>query len=252
MHKPKRSLGQNFFADRNLAIKIVNETLKNNPDVVVEIGPGTGSFTQLLSKVNSKLICIEKDDELALFIKSSFKDVEVINSDVLKINFSELEKSLSPYNNKVCFGSLPYNISKKIIRLFIESAIFDEHYFIIQKEVAEKYTSRDKKQNILSLTASIYADAKKIFDIPPDVFRPKPKVTSSLISFTPNLKITDAQERSELEGLIRTSFSQPRRTLLNNLKGNYTFTDEEYQTSRPEDLTLDDYIKLSKSLRKSD
>lgn len=246
--RPKRSLGQNFFINKTLGEKIVRFANETTPDLILEIGPGTGSFTGLLAQTEAKVLCIEKDDQLAARISNLFPQVKVLNQDVLTVTESELDKEISAFQSKVCFGSLPYNISKQIIRKFIEEAFFNRYYFIIQKEVAEKYTAAEGKSNILNLTSSIYSDMRILLKISPEAFTPRPNVVSSLIMFTPNLKIKDQKEREAIELLINKAFSQPRKTLFNNLKKDYIFNSDRYKEMRAEQLKLQDFIELKENL----
>lgn len=239
--KAKRSLGQNFFVNKNLGEHIVNKVSEESTKCVVEIGPGLGFFTEKLNAIFEKTIVIEKDTELANDLRIRFPKITVLNDNFLNLDLNSIEEKDFLY-----FGSLPYNVSKPIIRKIIESNTFtNKAYFIVQKEVAQKYVYQ-KPYNILSLTTAIYAKVDKIFDISPDSFRPKPNVNSSLISFTPvDEQFTNAQE---LKDLILSSFRQPRKNLRNNLKGSkYQNLSTTYQEMRPADLSLEDYKNILKA-----
>lgn len=239
--KAKRSLGQNFFINKNLGEHIVKKVSEDNSKCVVEIGPGLGFFTEKLIPLFEKVIVVEKDSILAENLKLRFPEIEVINTDFLDLELEDIYTG-----SFICFGSLPYNVSKPIIRKIVESKNFlQPAYFIIQKEVAQKYIYQ-KPYNILSLTTNIYAKVEKLFDISPDSFRPKPNVNSSFISITPNKEIIDNVK--DLETLIQISFRQPRKNLKNNLKGSkYENLDSKYQVMRPADLSLDDYKEILRS-----
>ncbi|MFA5622637.1 MAG: 16S rRNA (adenine(1518)-N(6)/adenine(1519)-N(6))-dimethyltransferase RsmA [Candidatus Dojkabacteria bacterium] len=239
--KAKRSLGQNFFINKNLGEHIVKKVSEGNSKCVVEIGPGLGFFTEKLIPLFEKVIVVEKDSILAENLKLRFPEIEVINTDFLDLELEDIYTG-----SFICFGSLPYNVSKPIIRKIVESKNFlQPAYFIIQKEVAQKYIYQ-KPYNILSLTTNIYAKVEKLFDISPDSFRPKPNVNSSFISITPNREIVSNMK--ELETLIQISFKQPRKNLKNNLKGSkYENIDSKYQVMRPADLSLDDYKEILRS-----
>ena len=238
--KAKKSLGQNFFVNENLGNYIVDILSNSNCTSVVEIGPGLGFFTEKLIKKFKNVIVIEKDKEIAQNLKFQFPKVLVINNDFLDIDLDTIADQ-----NTTFFGSLPFNVSKKIIKKIIESRYFtNPSFFIIQKEVAEKYLYK-QPYSILSLTTAMYADCKKVFDISPDSFRPKPHVTSSFISFSPTEREIDNKE--DIANLIKLSFRQPRKNILNNLKGTrFEKGTQEFKNLRPEQLSLDDYIKLYK------
>jgi len=245
--KSKKSLGQNFFINKNLCNQIAQIIVKENPDVIVEIGPGTGIFTSSIREIYKKdMILIEKDDFLAKKLQMFMPDLKILNMDFLDWDFTELEKYK---NSKILFwGSLPYNVSKPIIKKIISSKYFiSTSYFIIQKEVAEKYISKEPNNNLLAVQTSIYASAKRLFDISSDSFSPRPKVNSSFISFTPKNKIPENLKGEEFSSFLQNSFKQPRKTIRNNLH-NITFQEEsiieELLNKRPQHLSLDDYSLL--------
>ncbi len=236
--KAKRSLGQNFFINKNLGeyiIKIINDSKCRN---VVEIGPGTGFFTKYLTEFFQNVTVIEKDTLLAQDLKNRYPKVNVVNGDFLNISLKEIIQEETMF-----FGSLPFNVSKPIIRKIIESEYFKHpSFFIVQREVAQKYLYR-KPYSSLSLVTSLYAESKHLLEISPDSFRPKPNVTSSLISFIP--KSIEIKDRKGVEELINLSFRQPRKNLNNNLKNTRFIKGiTNYQLLRPAQLSLDDYIKI--------
>ena len=235
--KTKRSLGQNFFINSNLGDYIVNTVKEEGSSSIVEIGPGTGFFTERLIQNFKDITVIEKDTQLATTLKLQYPSIKVINEDFLSLNLSIFNRDC------IYFGSLPYNVSKPIVRKIIESKDFNKKsFFIVQKEVAEKYIYKEP-YSTLSLTTYIYAKAKKILDISPDSFRPRPNVNSSLISFTPLKR--DIRNIKMLEELISLSFKQPRKNLYNNLRGSkYENACIPFKIYRPAQLDLDSYIEI--------
>lgn len=238
--KAKKSLGQNFFVNKNLGDYIINTLKDVGCDSVIEIGPGLGFFTERLITVFRNVTVVEKDTELARNLQVQFPEIKVLNEDFLNLDLDSISSGEVSF-----FGSLPFNVSKPIIRKIIQSNKFSKQsFFIVQKEVADKYIYKEP-YSPLSLTCHIYADCKKIIDISPDSFRPKPNVTSSLISFTPNRKIV--QDIPVLENLINKSFKQPRKNLNNNLKGSpFEKGINTFKTFRPAQLSLDEYIQIYK------
>ena len=231
--KKKRSLGQNFFINENLGKKIVSIILEKNPSVVVEIGSGEGFFTRKIHKRTPSVICIEKDDILAKKLNAEDKSLLIYNEDFLDFDLRKLAK------NPLFFGSLPYNVSKPIIRKIITSKYFSEPaFFIIQKEVADKYIAKEPDNNLLSLMTEIYSTPKRLFNIKSGSFRPKPKVTSTFIEFIPKEKISIPEG---FEGFLKLAFRSPRKTLKNNLKIKKA---SPILQKRPSELSLNEYIML--------
>jgi 16S rRNA (adenine1518-N6/adenine1519-N6)-dimethyltransferase len=246
--KIKKSLGQNFFVNENLGEKIINYVRDENPEIVVEIGPGRGFFTQKLASFASKLVLIEKDDLLAQELRTSFPNAIVINTDFLDWDFKELEQF---EGKKLAFyGSLPYNVSKPIIHKILASHFFFSNcYFIIQKEVAEKYIAKAPNNNILSLRTQLFANPKKLMDINPGAFMPRPKVMSSVIKFAPiEDKYKDLNEEKFVK-FIENCFRSPRKTLRNNLKNiSDRLQSEELLDKRPQELNLEQYLQIFTNL----
>ncbi len=253
----KKSLGQNFFVNQNLAKRIVGEVLSNSVDILVEIGPGQGYFTKLFHEQGKEVLLIEKDDVLARQLQESFPKSKVLNIDFLDWNFEDLKTNSG--EKITFFGSLPYNVSKKIIEKIIQSEYFNSAcYFIIQKEVAENYISNPPQNNFLATKSAIYADSKKIFDITPESFRPRPKVMSSLISFSPKSDslalFEELSEKRRFDIFLQQSFKQPRKKLSNNLK-NYTFSTNESEKiqklleRRAQHTSLEEFLFLFSNIR---
>jgi len=241
----KKSLGQNFFINEHLGERIINYIAQEHPDLVVEIGPGRGFFTQKLSKIAPNLLLIEKDDELSRDLSLTY--LNILNTDFLDWDFKELD---TEKNKKIIFfGSLPYNVSKPIIQKIISSEFFNNNcYFIVQKEVAEKYVAKSPDTNILSLKSQLFANPTKLFDISPGSFFPPPKVTSSLICFTPKQQKIQVNNEKFVKFLER-AFRSPRKTLRNNLKGtNFNVDTLPLLDKRPQELTLDEYLFLFNNL----
>ena len=212
----KKSLGQNFLIDENIINKI-SSLIKIEDQNILEVGPGTGNLTNaLLKKKPKKFYVIEKDDNLANLLKKEFKDkIIVINDDILKVN----ENNLS--NEKlIVFGNLPYNISteilcKWIINLNDKKIWFRNFILMFQKEVADRILSKYNSSNYgrLSIIANWKLDIKKIIDIKPNSFSPKPKIDSSLLFFSPKKNFLKIKNPKNLEKITRIFFSQRRKMI---------------------------------------
>jgi 16S rRNA (adenine1518-N6/adenine1519-N6)-dimethyltransferase len=234
---PKRSLGQNFFANESLAKKITEIVLKSKPIHITEIGPGKGAFTKAFYDTTVEITLVEKDFHLAKILEKFFPNANIHNIDFLNFQLKN--------QNTTYFGSLPFNVSDEIIEKILKSDTFNSpSFFIIQKEVAAKYLNR--RNNALGLITSIYAECEVLFDIKAGNFNPKPNVDASFIKFIPHNKCINI-DKSKLERLITLSFKQPRKTLKNNLKPYRYKIPEELQFKRAQELTLDVYISILKA-----
>ena len=178
--KAKKSLGQNFLIDREVLNQIVSTTEIESKEIL-EIGPGSGNLTTYLLKQNPKKIyVVEKDDDLALLLKEKFdNEIEIINDDILKISEDKIS------NQKlVVFGNLPYNISTEILSKWIlnisSNFWFESLVLMFQKEVADRIISdfNTSKYGRLSILSSWKLNIKKIMDIKPQSFSPRPKIDS--------------------------------------------------------------------------
>ena len=253
MIKAKKSLGQNFLIDEKIIEKIVNTTKVNN-QIILEIGPGTGNLTSYILKKNpKKLIVIEKDNELVVNLKKKFNNqINIINEDILKIDETKLFKE-----QVTVFGNLPYNISTEIISKWIinlkDNFWFDCLVLMFQKEVADRIIAEFNTSNYgrLSIISNWKLNIKKIFDIKPEAFSPRPKITSSLLVFYPKKNYIKINNPRNLEKITRIFFNQRRKMLkkpfnqifngdqkvLDKLKINLNL--------RPQNLSLDTYYKLT-------
>jgi 16S rRNA (adenine1518-N6/adenine1519-N6)-dimethyltransferase len=256
--KPKKSLGQNFLKDRNVLEKIVNTTPICNR-TILEIGPGTGNLTSFILKNNpKKVFVIEKDNDLAGYLKNTFKDqLTIINDDILNIDENLL------FDEKVTvFGNLPYNISTEILSKWIinlnDNFWFNHLVLMFQKEVADRIIATFNKATYgrLSILANWKLNIKKIFDIKPDSFSPKPKIDSSLLYFSPKVDFFKIKDAKNLEIVTRVFFSQRRKMLkkpFNQLfNGNQEILNKlKIDLSlRPQNLDFDTYYKLTSEYEK--
>ena len=209
MIKAKKSLGQNFLIDKNILNKIVNVTQIQNKNVL-EIGPGTGNLTSYILSKNPKIFfAIEKDNNLADILKNKFKNnLNIINKDILDIDETNF------YNeNLTVFGNLPYNISTEILSKWIlnlkDKFWFDCLVLMFQKEVADRIIAKFNTANYgrLSIICNWKLHIKKICDIKPSAFSPKPKIDSSLLIFYPKKKFVKIKDPKNLEKITRIFFN---------------------------------------------
>jgi len=252
--KSKKSLGQNFLIDHNVLEQIVNTVEITNKEVL-EIGPGSGNLTTFILKKNPKKVyTIEKDNDLASLLKDKFtNEVTIINDDVLKI----AEDKISSEKLTV-FGNLPYNISTEILSKWIvnidKNFWFENLVLMFQKEVAERIIaeSNTSKYGRLSILSHWKLNIKKIIDIKPQSFSPRPKIDSTLLLFTPRENFFELKDAKNLEIITRVFFSQRRKMLkkpFNQVFKNAKEVSEKFNINlnlRPQNLEAEMYFKLVK------
>jgi 16S rRNA (adenine1518-N6/adenine1519-N6)-dimethyltransferase len=252
--KAKKSLGQNFLIDSEVLEKIVATTDIANKEIL-EIGPGSGNLTAyILNQKPKKLFVVEKDDGLVLLLKEKFStEIEIINDDILKITEDKIS------NQKLTvFGNLPYNISTAILSKWIlnigSNFWFESLTLMFQKEVADRIISEynNSKYGRLSILSSWKLNVKKIIDIKPQSFSPRPKIDSSLLLFTPKENFFELKDPKNLEKITRIFFSQRRKMLkkpFNQVFNNGKNVAEKFDIDlnlRPQNLKPEIYFKLVK------
>ncbi len=253
MIKAKKSLGQNFLVDHGILEMIVNTINIKNKNIL-EIGPGSGNLTNyILKKKPNKVLVIEKDNKLAEALNNKYSNnLQIINDDVLNINESNLFKE-----KVIVFGNLPYNISTEILNKWIinlgDNFWFEALVLMFQKEVANRIIANFNNSDYgrLSVLANWKLNISKISDIKPSSFKPKPKVDSSLLFFTPKKDFYKIKNPKNLEKITRIFFSNRRKMIkkpynqifngdlrvLEKLKINLNL--------RPQNLSCETYYKLT-------
>jgi 16S rRNA (adenine1518-N6/adenine1519-N6)-dimethyltransferase len=253
--KPKKSLGQNFLIDKNILQKIVNAVPINKGNEILEIGPGTGNLTDYLIKKNpKKIFVVEKDNNLAFLLDEKFKNkINIINDDILKISENLISKE-----KLIVFGNLPYNISTKILSKWIISINknfwFSKLILMFQKEVADRIIAKISTSNYgrLSILANWKLDIKKIMNIGPNSFFPKPRVESSLLIFSPKNKFFKIKNPKNLEIITRVFFNQRRKMINKPFSQIFKNSDQIAKklnidlNLRPQNLSPDTYYKITK------
>jgi 16S rRNA (adenine1518-N6/adenine1519-N6)-dimethyltransferase len=228
--KPRKKLSQSFLMDQNIIKKIAAAAQITKEDIVVEIGAGIGVLTEILAQESRKIIAVELDSNLVDVLKeklAGYDNVEIHFGDILKFNFNSISLS---YGCKVkVVGNVPYNISSPLIfHLLSCRSSIDSFILMLQKEVVQRLAAlpNNKSYGVPSVLLQMFASVEKIFDVPASCFYPQPKVESAVIGGTfldkPQMELTDAVFFTQL---VKTSFAQRRKMLINNLKNSHLLAD---------------------------
>ena len=214
----KKKYGQNFLNDNNITDKIVNSIDASNNDLIIEIGPGSGALTKKLKKYGSHLIAFELDKETERFLSKLEDDkTQVVYNDFL-------EADVNCYINKINYsklhiiGNIPYYITTPIIKKIISlDANISEIILMVQKEVADRLSAKERSREYGSLTVYIGSmyDVIKLIDVNKKYFTPEPKVDSTVIKLIPNGKY-QIKNRENFELFLKNAFKFKRKTLKNN------------------------------------
>ena len=255
MIRPKKSLGQNFLIDKNVIKKILLLSKINNC-FVVEIGPGTGNLTeQILNNNPANLILIEKDTTLAKILEKKYINdsrVKVFNKDILSFNIEKIIKK-----NAIVFGNLPYNISTQILIKFIGFKKWPPNYkkliFMFQKEVAERILAENKTSQYgrLKIITNWRLKILDKFNISKNCFFPKPKVDSTILSFSPKKTKYKFKKMENLEKITHAFFSKKRKMInktFAKLFKNHLFIAKQLNLDlsyRPNQISEDGFYKIT-------
>jgi len=250
-HTFRKKWGQNFLADTNLLRKIIRTIDFNPDDSILEVGPGEGALTERILPLVKHLAAIEIDPKLIKYLKKreDLQNCHFIQGDVLRQNLNELPIP-TPLN---VVGNIPYNITSPILFWLIEQrSHWNEAYFMVQKEMADRLTGTvgTKTYGRLTVMIGAFLNVKKCFTIPPEVFIPKPKIKSAIIKLVKHDEpIVSDEMFSRFEKIVAAAFSQRRKMLRNTLTG-FRISEEVKAkidfTRRPETLTINEFAELSK------
>jgi 16S rRNA (adenine1518-N6/adenine1519-N6)-dimethyltransferase len=255
--KPKKSLGQNFLIDKNIARKIVKLIDISPEDFVVEIGPGYGILTHFFCNTPATFICSEIDSRLVENLQTEFKsfdNISIIHQDFLSFDLGSINRKSKTLK---WVGNLPYNITSSVLFLMIHNyPLVKKAVFMVQKEVAERIVASigSKNYGILAVLLQTFYQVKYGFSVSPQVFRPKPRVDSAVITFDIRSDFYLNCERTFYERLVKTAFNQRRKQLKNALQ-KVIDRDKMDQipfdfNRRAEEVSIEDWKKLCQFLEK--
>jgi 16S rRNA (adenine1518-N6/adenine1519-N6)-dimethyltransferase len=247
--KPRKSLGQNFLTDHGIVEQIVDSLRARKNQLVVEIGPGTGALTSILTNRFSHFRAIEIDNRAVEVLKQRYPGIDILQMDVLETAWL----SQLPSEEKIAvIGNLPYYITSPILFLLIDNRErFSEAVIMVQKEVAERLvaTPGNKTYGILSVQVQLAATVEYMFTVPRTSFHPIPNVDSAIVRLTFDKPVPDV-DGEHLRRVIRQAFSQKRKMLRNTLSPimHGKTLDGWDLTRRAETLSLDEFVQLAKEL----
>lgn len=269
--RPSKKLGQNFLIDTSVVKNIVDAAGVGKEDLVIEVGPGTGSMTGELASRAGRVVAVELDRSLINVLNHELRDfsnVEILNKDILKINLKEdiidrffaSDSEFKPERVKVV-ANLPYYITTPVIMKFLEeNPGIHTMVFMVQREVAERMaaTPGGKEYGALSVAVQYYSRPEFILEVPPESFVPRPEVYSTVIRLNiydkPPVKVKD---KNMFFKVVKASFGQRRKNLVNALSNSGYFDcskDEIKQilnsmgideNQRGETLTLEQFADLA-------
>jgi 16S rRNA (adenine1518-N6/adenine1519-N6)-dimethyltransferase len=285
IHRPKKSLGQNFLINPKVAERIAFEANISEKDIVLEIGPGTGKLTKFLLPQAKKVIAVEKDDNLAKEFVEKFKNeiaenkLVLIKGDVLETredilwgtlgrsdgdgqrkfsaeNFRGDKKNIfSGFKYKIV-ANIPYNITGAILKKFLSAENKPESMILmIQKEVAERIMARDGKESLLSISVKAYGAPEVLFKVSRGNFFPIPNVDSAVIAIkniSGKIFMENKLDEEQFWEIVRAGFAHKRKKLSSNLKTLLKYGEiaptKTLGNKRAEELSLADWINLAKAI----
>lgn len=262
----KKSLGQNFLIDTNILRKIVKNAELTEMSGAVEIGPGIGALTEQLARVCKKVIAFEIDHRLIPVLKdtlSPYPHVSIIHQDFLKANVNQVLRDYFSDDQEISIvANLPYYITTPIIMKCLEDKLpFKNMVVMMQKEVGDRIVAKPGTKNYGSLTLAIqyFTTAEIVLHVPKTVFIPQPNVDSVVVRLRKREKpIVEVKDESFFFKVIKSSFGQRRKTILNNLTNSFEQGKEKKELilaclnlaeidpkRRGETLTIEEFAKLS-------
>ena len=218
-----KAFGQNFLADEHYVNSIVDAADISNDDVVIEVGPGIGTLTQLMCMRAKHVIAIEIDKKLIPVLNDTLADFDnltIVNQDILKTDIKSLVNEYSPTRAVKIVSNLPYYITTPVIMRFIEEDIpFSLMVLMVQSEVADRLSasSGSKDYGVLSVMLQCVCDIEFMLKVPASVFIPRPQVSSGVIRLRPKEKRLTSKNSDLFRIIVKGAFMQRRKTLLNSL-----------------------------------
>lgn len=258
----KKAFGQNFLIDSNIINKIVDsaDVLSSG---VIEIGPGLGAMTEVLTQKAKKVLAYEIDNDMVEILQNNIKadNFKILNVDFLKADLNKDLEFFDDCDRVVVVSNLPYYITTPIIfKLLASETRITEFYFMVQKEVAQRFTGKPntKDYNSLSVLIQYRTNAKILFNVPRTCFHPAPDVESAIIKLVKVKRDYDIANEEKFISFVQNLFALRRKTIVNNLSSKYSFSKEQISNvlieegfsdkARAEELDLSEIVKLYKAI----
>jgi len=256
--RAKKSLGQHFLVDPNIARKIVALVQPEEGDVILEIGPGKGILTQFFLHTPARVVAVEVDERLVELLQQRFaaaENIEIVAADFRRFEIARLKGSGVRLK---WLGNLPYNLTSVVLFRLVEEAAADvaRAVFMVQREVAERIVAQPgtKDYGILSVLVQTFFSARKAFSVPRTVFRPPPAVESAVILLEKREQVDVNCAIHEFVDLVKRSFNRRRKLLRNSLR---EWIPPEVQSHvafnfdrRPEEVPIEDWKRLCLQLKR--
>jgi len=263
-----KRFGQNFLVDQHALDSIIEAGEVSKDDLIIEIGPGLGVLTAELCKNAGQVVAIEIDKRFTQILDDvlvNFDNYKIMQDDILKVDLDELIKGLNHKEKAKVIANLPYYITTPVImKILEECSKISSIVIMVQKEVADRITAKPggKEYGALTVSASFYGTAKKMFDVPPHCFMPKPEVTSSIIRIdVNNSPPVEIKSKEKFFKVVKAAFAQRRKTLLNSLANSGIFEVKKDEIAkilaeigieekrRPETLSIQEFAKISEYIK---
>ena len=260
-HRARKRFGQNFLISDSVISRIIEAIGPSESDTIIEVGPGCGALTGPLAESGARVLAVEFDRDLIARLKrllGPYENVTVVNQDFL--TFRPEDHGLKVFK---LIGNLPYNITSPVLQWAVDHADYVvSACFMMQREVAARLCSDpgSKDWSPLAIFTQLAFETEKRFDVKPSSFRPQPRVTSTVVTLTPRRE-TVTEIPSGFERVVRTSFGQRRKQLVNNLVPELAGDAEEARAvleraglaadARAEQLSVDDFFRLTREIESS-
>lgn len=253
-HDPNKHLGQNFLIDERVYEQLIRTIEPRTPDTIVEVGPGLGTLTELLAQTHASIIAVEKDHELAQYLKEKFskhRNVQIMEGDIRELMAYDLKLKANTYK---LVGNIPYYLTSHLMRLALTNWPQPERIvFMVQKEIAEKMTAHPPDMSLLSVMIQLTSTPEKIANVSHASFMPQPEVESVIIRLTPTGKPMNFDRIMQIASI---AFHGKRKQLQTTLQSVPNMTKASViayleqagidPKRRPETLSIEEWKNLEK------